>query len=232
MDAPPSTYAAQIVDKIEGANHQKPQSSTKAQLKRLFSPILQADREGELDGGLDESLEVNQRLVVVTVQACLLSPSTVDPFQDAGEARGLQIDCLSVIEVVVRRRPEALLSCPLSTLGPLNSEAPVFLWLIPNLLNCLLDEYGEAVRASVRRTLSVMFMVSGRSSKLKLGLNPILKYGQGCVNGKNTSSLAYLLLISRETYFTRLRALRVLGSDPSHVGYLQMLPWRKLFSRS
>ena len=147
--------------------------------------ILDADRRGtSLDGALDQSLEVNQRLIIVTVHACLLSPAAVDPFEDAVATREVQIDCLAVVELTVRTRPEVLLSCPPGVVASLDSGTPLFLWLIPHLTNCLMGDFGSSIRASIRQTIGTIFAVHGGSSKFKLSVNPILSYGHGCVNGK------------------------------------------------
>ena len=186
MEPPPSTYAAQIVNNIESAKNQAPHASARTNIRELLSMILRADRHAaSLDGALDQSLEVNQKLIIVIIYACLLSQSAVDPFRDSNEARELQIDCLAVVELTVRRRPEVLLSCPSNHVAAVNPNTPLFLWLIPHLVNCFLADHGQEVYAGVRQALATIFSVQGGSTKFRLSLNPVLKYGYGCVNGKH-----------------------------------------------
>ena len=147
--------------------------------------ILQADRHGSsLDGALDESLEVNQKLIIVILHACLLSSNNVDPFGDPREARQIQVDCLAVVELTVRNRPEVLLSCPPSQVATLSPDTPLFLWLIPHLVNCILRNKDEETLQGISRTLRTVFSTHGGLSKSIYNLNPVPKYGNGCVNGR------------------------------------------------
>ena len=185
MEPPPSTYAAQIVVNIEGSKHQAPHGSNQNKVRELLSMILHADRHGSsLDGALDASLEVNQKLIIVILHACLLSSHYVDPFGDPREARQLQLDCLAVVELTVRSRPEALTSCPPNQVATLSQDTPLFLWLIPHLANCTLRNRDEELRAAVSRALRTVFSTCGSLTKSIYNLNPVSKYGHGCVNGK------------------------------------------------
>ena len=191
MNPPPSTFAAQVVNNVEATRSQPAYGKTQPGIRELLSMALQADQQIiPLDYVLDQDPEVNQKLINVVVQACLFPSSLLDPFQNLSEAQKLQADGLAVIEFTVRRRPEVLLSSPRIREKPLDPpKAPLFLWLIPHLVNYFLGTSNEALLSSTRNALKTLLSVNGGSSRFKINLNPVFRYADGCINGEKARSL-------------------------------------------
>ena len=182
-EPPPSTFAAQIVDNLESTKNQPFRASSTAHLRELLRRVLDADRAGgSADGTFEEGLEVNHKLICVVVRACLLSPTTnADPFEKQKDVHDQAYDCLAVIEVTIRRCPDvlfALVRCTESYFGP---EGPLFLWLIPHLLNLLGDPRGDdELRAGIKKVIRTALFANGRTTSFL----PVLRFIQGCLDGK------------------------------------------------
>ena len=180
---PPSTFVAQIVDNIENATDQSNKTGSRAHLRELLHRVLEADRQGASpEGTFDSSLEVNHKLICVVVKACLLSRPPMDPFNGMEEFEEQARDSLAVIELAIRRNPDVLFaSMPMDNTQP-RLECPLFLWLVPHLLN-LLTFKNDDMCAGARSILQTALSIETRPSTLRLKLRPIRQFLQNCING-------------------------------------------------
>ena len=181
---PPSTFAAQIVDNIESASDQPNQTSSRAHLRELLHRVLEADRQGSSsEGAFDSSLEVNHKLICVVVKACLLNLPSVDPFDGQNEFQEQARDSLAVIELTIRRNPDVLFASLTGDGTHPKQECPLFLWLVPHLLNLLTYKNDNTICAGVRTALQTALSIERRPSTLRLKLHPVLDLLRNCVDG-------------------------------------------------
>ena len=184
-DPPPSTYAAQIVDNLTSARRRSSSSNNEAHLRQLLQMILDADRNGEaLPGATETSIEVNYRLIYTIVRAGLevLSPSS--PFENYTDVQVQACNTLAVVNLTVRRSPEVLfctseINDPITRLG-----GPLFLWLVPHLINLLRYDIYKEIMEEAEKVLHTALSVQTRTSTLRTRLHPVLKYLQGCTTGR------------------------------------------------
>lgn len=183
-EPPPSTFAAQIVHNLENAKDQPFRASSGIHLRELLQRILDADRVGNAeDGAFEDSLEVNHKLICVVVRACLLSPAiNADPFEKQKDVHDQAYDSLAVIEVTIRRCPDVLLALIRGTESYAGPEGPLFLWLIPHLLNLLGDPRGDdELCAGIKRVIRTALFANGRANT---SFRSMLRFVQGCLEGE------------------------------------------------
>lgn len=182
---PPSTYAAQIVDNIENARSRPHSSGSRSHLQELLHRVLEADkRDTFAEGAFDSSLEVNHKLICVIVRACLSFPASLNPFESQRDVFEQARDSLAVIRVTIKRVPEVLWELPDGEDTYARPEGPLFLWLIPHLLNLLYHEVGVEVRSGAQRVLKTILNVKKRSSLRQSGPLQIPRFVQGCIEGR------------------------------------------------
>ena len=187
---PPSTYAAQIVDNIESARLKTHSSGSRPHLKELLHRVLDADRRGIFaDGAFDSSLEVNHKLICVILRACLSFPNGPNPFDIQGDVYEQARDSLAVIQLTIRRGPEVLWVSPQGEGTYGKPEGPLFLRLVPCLLNLLHHRDGLDIRNGAQQVLETILNVQRKPSGSKQTGERITKYVQGCIDGKLADSI-------------------------------------------
>ena len=184
-DPPPSTYAAQIVDNLTGAKRRSSSGNNEAHLRQLLQMILDADRNGEsLPGATETNIEVNYRLIYTIVRAGLEILLTGSPFEDRADVQAQACNTLAVVNLTIRRSPEVLFCTseaddPITRLG-----GPLFLWLVPHLVNLLHYDMSREIIEEAEKVLRTALSVQTRTSTLRTRLHPILRYFQGCTAGR------------------------------------------------
>ena len=202
---PPSTYAAQIVDNIESARSRPYPSGSRLHLKELLHRVLEADRRGIFaDGAFDSSLEVNHKLICVIVRACLTFSHAQDPFEALGDTSVQARDSLAVIQLTIRRCPEVLWVSLQGEDNYARPEGSLFVWLVPHLLSLLHYKNESDIQNGVQNVLETMLNVRKRSSKTKGTGQRMVRYVQGCVDGKLAASLFHCVLLTRYRYSSKL----------------------------
>ena len=181
---PPSTFAAQIVDNLASARRLSDSIDKQADLRQLLQMILDADREGHvLSEAIETSIEVNYRLIYTIVRAGLEILSSDDPFDDARNVHVQALNTLAVVDLTIRRSPEVLFWTPNNDDPTGRPGGPLFLWLVPQLINLLNHMFDKEVSEGAVSVLSTMLSVQTRASTSKIRLHPVLKYVQGCIKG-------------------------------------------------
>ena len=182
---PPSTYAAQIVDNIESARSRTHSSGSRPHLKELLNRVLEADRRGIFaDAAFDSSLETNHKLICVILRACLSFSGGTNPFEIQGDVYEQARDSLAVIQLTIRRGPEVLWASPQGEGTYGKPEGPLFLRLVPCLLNLLHHRDGPDIRNGAQEVLQTVLNVQRKPSRPKRTGDRITKYVQGCIDGK------------------------------------------------
>lgn len=183
-DRPPaSTFAAQIVDNLSNTKAQK-NPSNQAILRQLLREILDADQaEYPPAGTIETNIEVNQRLIYVISRAGLDNIHDDNPFEVQKDVHAQALDSLSVIDLTIRRCPDVLFSVSEESNVRSQPTGPVFLWLVPQMINLLEDKTIEEIRIGAEKILRLSLSLQRRSIASKTRLHPIFKYIQGCIKG-------------------------------------------------
>ena len=186
-DPPPSTYAAQIVDKFTSARR-RPHPSDNEALRQLLRMILDADHNGKaLPGGTETNIEVNYRLVYTIVRAGLEVLFSSSPFEDRTQVQVQACDTLAVVNLTIRRSPEVLF-CTSETNDPIiRPGGPLFLWLVPHLVNLFRYDMSKEITEVAEKALRTALSVQSRTSTLRTRLHPVLRYLQGCITGRQAT---------------------------------------------
>ena len=187
-EPPPSTLAAQIVHNIETAND-RPGGNARAHLQELLQMILQGevDDSSASQRALDETLDENYRLITVIVKACLEPLCSDDPFVDRSALRRQARDSLSVVDLTIRRSPDVLFRIPTQQTPSVSYGGPLFLWLIPHLINSVRTE-DEDVLSGTNKIIETALWAQRRPASLIYGRQPVLRYIRGCMRGKCSQS--------------------------------------------
>jgi hypothetical protein len=183
-EPPPSTLAGQIVQNLENVQRRQTSQDAKTHLKELLRLILEdPDERTSTQRHSEEEIEENRRLIIVTARACLDSVLERNPFDDAGDLQSDAQQCLSVIQMTIQRYPESLLA-PWTKETIINHpRGPLYFWLLPKLITVLtLCEWPD-VQGHAFNALKASMKLESRALPLRLGLRPVTRFLQGCVNG-------------------------------------------------
>lgn len=186
-EPPPSTYAAQIVDNLTSARRRSGSTGNQGHLRQLLQMILDADQNGDaLSGAYETSTEVNHILIYTIVRAGLETLSC-SPFDDQRDVQVQALNTLAVVDLTIRRCPEVLFCDSQNDNPVVRPVGPLFLWLVPHLVNLLSYETNQDIREGAAEVLSTALKVQTRASTSRTRLHPIVKYLQGCINGRVSS---------------------------------------------
>ncbi|KAI9736292.1 MAG: serine/threonine-protein kinase M1 [Cirrosporium novae-zelandiae] len=162
-ESPPSTIAAQIVNRLSVGNGQRtPDSRDKGSLQQLLDEILSHD-ETQDSSPLDEDLLMNSKMV------CVIARAGLDPLlHDAVSSGQLEgpsqmVTCLEVIDLVIRKSPGILLAKVDDNLLGIENEGTITLWLLPKLVGLLCRfSSHEMVHQKAKQALSTIVLKSSR----------------------------------------------------------------------
>ncbi|MCJ1477208.1 serine/threonine-protein kinase M1 [Lambiella insularis] len=216
---PPSTFAAQIVDNHASARRLSDTTDKQADLRQLLQMILDAKQDGDtLSEAVETNLEVNYRLIYTIVRAGLEVLSSQSPFDDDLEVHVQALNTLAVVDLTIRRFPEVLFCIPSGTDSSVRPGGPLFLWLMPHLINLLSLEFDKEINEAAAKVLGTALSVQTRASTSRTRLHPVLKYIQGCI--KDT----LLRLDDFRDGKATLESFRVPRDGTEREGYAQELP--------
>ncbi|MCJ1394432.1 serine/threonine-protein kinase M1 [Xylographa bjoerkii] len=179
---PPSTFAAQIVDNLASARQLSKSTDKQADLRQLLQMILDADHDGDtLSEAIETSIEVNYRLIYTIVRAGLEVLSSHNPFENTRDVHVQALNTLAVVDLTIRRCPEVLFWVPSNNDPTVRPGGPLFLWLVPHLINLLGHRFDKEVSEGAANVLGTMLSAQTRASTSRIRLRPVLKYIQGCI---------------------------------------------------
>ena len=183
--APPSTLAAQIVRNIETAGQHQKSSSARAHVQELLRLILDdVEQSNRAPRKTAEAFEEDRRLITVIVKISLGHISNDDPFQEQAALQAEAKQCLSVVDLTVRRHAEVILLSPRASVDRSGESAPLMVWLLP----CLIQVYGRSrwpdVQDAALKAIQACIDVQFKPVSTSLWLRPVTKFLQACANGK------------------------------------------------
>ena len=181
---PPSTFAAQIVDNLASAKRLSSSTDKQADLRQLLQMILDADQDDDpLSEAIETSIEVNYRLIYTIVRAGLEILSSSNPFDNTRDVQVQAQNTLAVVDLTIRRYPEVLFWIPSLNDPTVRPGGPLFLWLVPQLINLLSHRFDKEVNKRTANILGTILSVQTRASTSKFRLRPVSKYIRGCIKG-------------------------------------------------
>jgi serine/threonine-protein kinase ATR len=154
---------------------------------QLRQEILRYDEDGPVN--LDENLTDIHSLICVVIKAGLEPPCGARLRSSAAAASTEDVlaqiaDCVDIIRLAVQKAPHVILeiSNP-EILGKGTIQAPLYAWLIPQLLSllCLWDDAN--VQEKVCKTLSTICATQFKAVKLWHSARSIQAFMRACIRG-------------------------------------------------
>lgn len=222
-DIPQSTLAAQLVNHLtDGKKHSKNQD--KETYRQLLREVLSTENDhGSQAHTYTMDSDVDYKLIYVIVKAGLEKSTNDDPFDDQVERCRLVIDSLAVAESTLKRNPEVLVVNAVGSVPLLGRPGPLFLWLIPKLLEVPCQTQEQSIRDAVRRVLATILVLDRKLRYRGIKKYSILKYTIGCVNGESIDQRIESILFNNSQDFLAYLEAFVPGSyRPQHTSRLNI----------
>jgi serine/threonine-protein kinase ATR len=182
-EPPPSTLAAQIVQNFETSD-KRPKGNARVHLQELLHMILEGDEDDVASQrAFDDTLEENYRLISVITKACIEPLLSENPFDEQESLRSQARDSLAVVDLTIRRSPDVLFLVPPGRSVTSSPNGPLFLWLIPHLINVITTN-DETITDGVQKVVQSVLWAQRRPCAYRHGRQCVLRYLQGCVRGK------------------------------------------------
>ena len=184
-EPPKSTLAAQLVNHFtDGKKH--PRNQDKETFRQLLQEVLGSeDEQHPRIEAIETDNVVNYKLIYVIFKAGLETLHSEDPFRKEDERHKQAVDSLAAIELTIRRNPEVLFTAPSNQETDLRLKGPLFLWLVPKLLNITgeIQDCGitDCVIQLIKTSLINEKEVHSKGKKPNL----VLKYLKGCIKGQH-----------------------------------------------
>lgn len=195
-DSPVSTLAAQIAENLtQGTRNSKTEDREK--LRKLLQEILQTDDESEeVTENVEKRIDINRRLIYVIIRVGLESFND-DPFNHQSDSKRQVEESLSVVELTLRKSPEALFSVFQSHEVDIPLRGPLYLWLIPKLFMVPIKFKDADTRIRTLQLLEIALGAERKPSHFQGRSKVISRYIQGCIKGKlinvKTNMQSYLI---------------------------------------
>lgn len=167
---------AQIVGQTSTSNNGQ------ATLEQLLQEILNGDQRGATEA-IELGLEVNYRLIYIIVRGGLQVLSS-NPVEDQKELISQAINSLAVIDLKIRHAPAVLFCIPEND-AENEPGGPIFLWLLPHLINLLDHEVDNEIRKGAAKALETCISAQVKPSTTIRCSQPVQVYLQGCIQGKD-----------------------------------------------
>ena len=184
-EVPQSTLAAQIVNNLSTTNGQALPDG-QGNLGQLLSEILGTGQgTPNDDSAIETDLNVNYKLVSVVTRAGLEVLLHDDPFVRTERLLPQAMNSISVIQLTIQRTPDVLfVSASAGTDARERSGLPMYIWLMPKLLQLLGRKDVEACQDSLLELLSVILQATTESAADWSDTNTLTRYCQACIGGE------------------------------------------------
>ncbi|KAL8830885.1 MAG: hypothetical protein Q9191_001181 [Dirinaria sp. TL-2023a] len=179
-EPPVSTLAAQLVNNLT-----RPKQQSRHQDREDFEQLLQVfDAESQDQGHVDPLVarEESIKLIDVVIKAGLDVLLRGSPFEDSRVPCERAIRSLKVIEVTLTRCPAVLYANDEGE-PSVHFTGPIYLWLIPRLVNIAFQEVGQELYAAIASCLATIVSLERTIRSRSARLRPIYRYVQGCITG-------------------------------------------------
>lgn len=183
-DPPQSTLAAQLVNHFtDGKEYPKKQDHEV--FKQLLQEILCPEIYQQSQTAAQETDDdVNYKLIFVIVRAGLEIRASDDPFAESSHRQRQAIDSLAAVESTIKRSPDALfIVAPARDAGP-SCNGPLYLWLIPRLLNLIGQSRDDILGTEVLRLLRTTLTLEQKTHTKGIKPHAIRNYIKGNIEGK------------------------------------------------
>ncbi len=182
-EPPKSTLAAQLVNHFtDGRKHSRNQDQET--FRQLLREVLGSeDEQHPRTEAVETDSVVNYKLIYVIFKAGLEALHSEDPFGKQDERHKQAIDSLAAIEHTIRRNPEVLFAAPSSQETDPKLKGPLFLWLVPKLLNLTGRGQDCGITDGVIQLLKTSLINEKKVHCKGKKLNLVLKYLKGCTKG-------------------------------------------------
>ncbi len=171
-----STLAAQLAPRL---------SSQGSSVHRLtgdsFTQLRQELVEGKYSQlSLDDSVTVS-RLICVVLKAGL-EPCTKNREPSNGDLSAQLSDCLDIIQIAVQKVPQTLTEVPDPEILGVRAYAPLYAWLVVQLLHLSCTQNNWTVDEKVTRIFSSIVRAEYKHTKLRSPYH-IIPFLRACANG-------------------------------------------------
>lgn len=161
------------------------QSLGRETFSQLRQEILRHDEDGPVN--LDENLTDVHNLICVVIKAGL-EPTCRVPnthsLSQRGEILAQISDCLDIVRLAIQKAPHVLheISNP-EILGKGATQAPLYAWLIPQLLSLLFSWDEASVQEKVCKALSTVCAAQFRALRVWHSARAIPMFLRACIEG-------------------------------------------------
>ena len=183
-EPPKSTLAAQLVDHLtDGKKHSRNQDQET--FRQLLQEVLGTeDEEHFREESYETNSIVNYKLIYVIYKAGIEAVQSEDPFGQRVEVTRQLIDSLAAIKHTIRRNPEVLFVAPSNHETEAKFKGPLFLWLLPKLLNLTGYSLNVSIRDAVIQLLKTALVTETKAHIRGVKINTIVRYLKGCTKGQ------------------------------------------------
>ena len=183
-EPPKSTLAAQLVNHFtDGKKHSRNQDQET--FRQLLQEVLGSeDEQYPRTEAIETDSVVNYKLIYVIFKAGLEALHSEDPFGQQDEKHKQAVDSLAAIELTIRRSPEVLFAAPSNQESDPKLKGPLFLWLVPKLLNLTGKSQDRGITDCVIQLLKTSLINEKKVHSKGKNLNLVLKYLKGCIKGQ------------------------------------------------
>lgn len=173
-----STLAAEL------APHLSSQGNPVHRLTReSFAQLRQELVEGKYSQlSLDDSVTDVSRLICVVLKAGL-EPCTKNKEPGHGDLSGQLSDCLDIIQIAVEKVPQTLTEVPDPEILGVRAYAPLYAWLVVQLLHLSCTQNNWTVDEKVSRIFSTIVRAQYKHTKLWSHYHAIPTFLRACANG-------------------------------------------------
>lgn len=183
-EPPRSTLAAQLVNHFtDGKKHSRNQDQET--FRQLLQEVLGSEEEQHpRTEAIENDNVVNYKLIYVIFKAGLEALHSEDPFGRHDEIHKQAIDSLAAIEYTIRKNPEVLFAAPSSQETDPKLGGPLFLWLVPKLLDLTGKSQDRGITDRVIQLLRTSLVCEKKVYSKDRKLRLVLKYLKGCTKGQ------------------------------------------------
>ena len=179
-EPPPSTLAAQLVDKYSKSSRRS-QLNQSGAFRQLLEELLHIEDESGDPAPIEETnVLVNYKLIYVLVKAGLDPLRQNNPFDN--NLLGQALNSLTVIRKTLERCPGVLSFIPVDDGTRSEPGGPLYSWLVPQLLGHLEEGNENAIRVGAEEALRAAISAQRRAYDRKVQCG-VLRYVQCCIEG-------------------------------------------------
>ena len=180
-EPPPSTLAAQLVDKYS-KNSRRSHLKDSGAFRQLLEELLHTQHASRDSAPLEETnMLVNYKLVYVLVKAGLDPLRQNSPFDS--DLLGQTLSSLIVIRKTLERCPALLSFFPENDATRSEPGGPLYSWLIPRLLGFLEEGSDSAVKLGAEEVLRTALSAQRRAFNRKVQCG-VQRFVEHCIQGR------------------------------------------------